>query len=71
MSEPEPVTKRRRWTVLASFDVNNTPDPDYDVAACDVLGDQLHDAVLGALENLAPAEIVAGTVALEQVSVTE
>jgi hypothetical protein len=49
---PAPVTKRRRWRAVLDFRVGDTPDPAYDVAACERLGDKLNDLIEEAFEKL-------------------
>jgi hypothetical protein len=49
---PAPVTKRRRWRAVIDFRVADTPDPAYDVAACERLVDKLTDLLEGAFEKL-------------------
>lgn len=49
---PAPVTKRRRWRAVVDFRVGDTPDPAYDVAACERLADKLTDLLEGAFERL-------------------
>lgn len=63
--EPQAVTKRRRWEAVVTFDVDDTPDPAYDVTACEMMLDQLTDAVDEAMRTLAPAEIVEGSVEVD------
>lgn len=52
MSAPEPVTKRRRFKAVVFFEVDETPDPEYDVAAHEELVDKLYVDVKEALEDL-------------------
>ena len=50
--EPIPVTKTRRWRIVAFFDVADTPDPAYDVSAHEDLADELQTRVENALGSL-------------------
>lgn len=51
---PTPVTKTRRWKTVAYFEVEETPDPVFDVAACERLADRLYTEVGEALETVKP-----------------
>ena len=51
--EPTPKTKQRRWQAVILLDVPNTPDPVYDVAACERLTDELEREIAQALRGLA------------------
>jgi ribosomal protein S10 len=48
--EPTPVTKTRRWKTVAYFEVDETPDPAYDVQAHERLADALYKDVEDALK---------------------
>lgn len=53
---PAPVTKRRRWRAVVEFDVDDTPDPAYDVAANDRLADDLVFKIGNALASIGAIE---------------
>jgi hypothetical protein len=50
--ETTPITQRRRWKVVAYFQVDDTPDPAYDVSACERLADALYLDVEDSLKTI-------------------
>jgi len=54
MSAPEARTKEREWVVIAKFRVNDTPDPAYDVTACERMADRLGTQIESVLNGIAP-----------------
>jgi hypothetical protein len=56
--EPQPVTKARLWRIVAEVMVEDTPDPAYDVRACDKLVDEIGKAALAALERVERVSMV-------------
>lgn len=50
-----PVTKQRTWRLVVDLDVPDTPDPAYDVAACERLADELGTTISAALLTIPQA----------------
>lgn len=53
-AEPVAVTKEREWVVIAKFRVDDTPDPAYDVSACERMADRLGHTIESVLTGIAP-----------------
>lgn len=53
MDDTTPVTRTRRWRLVATFEVPDSPDPVYDVRASDALADELGDQIHLALDSIA------------------
>lgn len=49
---PVAVTKEREWVVIAKFRVPDTPDPSYDVAACERMAERLGTSIESVLTGI-------------------
>lgn len=56
--EPTAVTKEREWVLIAKFRIRDTPDPAYDVAACERMADGLGRSIWSVLTGIAPVHDV-------------
>lgn len=60
MSDDEPiaVTKQREWVLIAKFRIDDTPDPAYDVSACERMAERLGTSIESVLTGIAPVRNV-------------
>lgn len=56
--EPTAVTKDREWVLIAKFRIRDTPDPAYDVTACERMADRLGMQIASVLTGIAPVRDV-------------